>query len=141
MEKSQLIYRWIQFESDCNTVAKICLHQKLSFKNIYGVPRGGLVFAVKMSHLLNIPLILDPSEITPTTLIVDDIADSGVTLYNPKFKYNFTITLFYNQQSKFEPNFWLHQKPENAWVIFPWENTSTEAATQDSQSYQNRRQK
>ena len=50
----------------------------LKFKNIYGVPRGGLIPAVILSHKLNIPLV--KGDIGPDTLVIDDICDSGETL-------------------------------------------------------------
>ena len=48
------------------------------FKNIYGLPRGGLIPAVMLSHQLGIPMA--KGDIGPDTLIVDDICDSGETL-------------------------------------------------------------
>ena len=71
-------YSWKQFEDDCETLAVWARGKK--FKSIFGIPRGGLVLAVKLSHLLDIPLVLNREDITGHTLIVDDIADSGGTL-------------------------------------------------------------
>ena len=53
---------------------------------ITGVPRGGLIPAVLMSHKFNIPFIgLEaaktlPGDLKKQILVVDDIADSGNTL-------------------------------------------------------------
>ena len=47
------------------------------YKNIYAIPRGGLIFAVLLSHRLNIPIT---HELKETTLVVDDICDTGETL-------------------------------------------------------------
>ena len=49
-------------------------------KNIYAIPRGGLPLAVSLSHRLNLPIIMNETEISPQTLVVDDIFDSGATL-------------------------------------------------------------
>ncbi len=45
--------------------------------NIYGIPRGGLIPAVMLSHRLEKPLILKEEEIDPMTLVVDELVDSG----------------------------------------------------------------
>ena len=87
-------------------------------KSIYGIPRGGLVVAVRLSHLLDLPLILDPREIQSNTLVVDDIADSGKTL--EKFKNNIIATLYYNEKSPVTPKFWIFKKKDR-WIVFPWE--------------------
>ena len=41
-----------------------------SFTGVYGLPRGGCVLAVMLSHSLNIPLLMAPHK---GCLIVDDI--------------------------------------------------------------------
>jgi len=110
-------YTWADFDSDCEYIAKKIKKQKLKFKNIFGIPRGGLIMAVKLSHLLKIP-ITDYPEIDKT-LIVDDIADTGTTLEVYK-KHYFTATLFYHQQSTVVPNIWCNEKTEN-WIKYPWE--------------------
>lgn len=121
---------WKKFDELCQNLATgIALEktQPLRFiKQIYGIPRGGLVVAVKLSHLLNIPLITDFFEIDDLTLIVDDLTDSGEELYSVA-KYEegwahigFTATLFHNGSSKVQPDFWVEWKPKG-WVQFPWE--------------------
>ena len=54
------------------------------FMGIYGVPRGGLVPAVYLSHRLNVPLVktLDAvlSDSHNPYLIVEDVIDTGKTL-------------------------------------------------------------
>ena len=54
------------------------LFNDLEIENIYGLPRGGLIPAVMLSHQLGIPMA--KGDIGPNTLIVDDICDSGETL-------------------------------------------------------------
>ena len=48
-------------------------------RSVAGVPRGGLILAVLLSHQLGIPLVY-VEEATPSTLLVDDLADTGETL-------------------------------------------------------------
>ena len=84
--------------------------------SIYGIPRGGHVVAVYLSHLLNLPVVKTPRR---RTLIVDDIADTGETL-TPYREYKIA-TLYYHKQSKVLPDVWVFEKTDD-WVLFPWEN-------------------
>lgn len=117
---------WEQFEKSCKLMASTIKNQitkVIPLKNVYGPPRGGLPIAVCLSHLLDIDLILDPKQISKNTLIVDDIADTGVTLAELLNNYNiplFTATLYYHQQSAVVPDLWLHEKKDK-WIVFPWE--------------------
>jgi hypoxanthine phosphoribosyltransferase len=117
-------YSWAQFERDCRRIANWA--GRKNFKSVYGIPRGGLVVGVKLSHLLDIPLVLNKEDITPKTLIVDDVVDSGKTaarlaaFLGGKF---FVGSIFWNKNSKFKPNFFVHLKKR--WVVFPWETTKT----------------
>lgn len=88
---------------------------------IYGVPRGGLVLAVALSHFINLPLLTTAPD--PKALIVDDIADSGKTL-----------AAFPNHQCLAMVRRWgAHCRAQAAinlpegdrrWVLFPWELNS-----------------
>ena len=62
------------------TVAKQIKTSGKQYKSVYGIPRGGHYASIILSQELNIPVVLDESEITPETLIVDDLEDSGKTL-------------------------------------------------------------
>ncbi len=113
-------YGWQEFEKDVEIIVRLIKDRGLEFKNVYGLPRGGLVLAVCLSHRLNIPLILDAGQIGITTLIVDDIADTGKTLF--PYRGNFVATLFFHRQCErlFVPDIYLRLK-EDKWVRFPWE--------------------
>ena len=50
------------------------------FTSIYGIPRGGMCLATKLSYLLGRPLILEKSNLTNDTLVVDDCTNTGKTL-------------------------------------------------------------
>jgi len=88
-------------------------------KNIYGIPRGGIVPAVYISHLTGLPII-EEDHMSERTLVIDDIADSGQTLavFNNYYK---TATIYYHKQSIIEPDIWVYEKRDK-WIQFPWEN-------------------
>ena len=89
-------------------------------KSIYGVPRGGLVVAVMLSHRLNLPLT---NKINSKVLIVDDISDRGDTLtkLEEKEKVNFVATLITRTRSKFWPDFTAKLTSDKDFYVFPWE--------------------
>lgn len=101
-----------------------------SFDGIYGIPRGGLIIAVYLSHQLNLPLLQYP---TNNTLVVDDISDEGKTLST--FQNRKIATLFSTTWTKITPNWYVKIKDDkDSWLIFPWENLETE------NSYDNKRE-
>jgi hypoxanthine phosphoribosyltransferase len=126
MEKVYL--DWVSTEAlvDC-----LALNIKLSNcppSYISGLPRGGLIPAVMLSHKLNIPFVpLSLIESLPVVdvLIVDDIADSGETLESYQ-KYN-TAVLHYKIQSEHIPTYYGIEIPNNIWISYPWENNDAEA--------------
>ena len=97
-------------------VDEVCLElDKRGFKptGVYGPPRGGLIFAVLLSHRLNIPLLMSPFG---NCIIVDDIADSGRSLIH--FKPNdtmfldtfFITTMYYSERSMVKPDYYMKVK-------------------------------
>jgi len=91
--------------------------------SIFGIPRGGLVPAVYLSHLTGLPLV-DFIEKEDKPLIIDDIIDSGKTL-EPYYKEGYTIaSIYYHKQSVFEPVIWVYEKKDD-WIKFPWETNET----------------
>ena len=66
---------------DC--VTDIAFHLKdtgKDFKGVFGVPRGGSLLAVMLSHKLDIPYITDFWRVGDGDIVViDDIADTGKT--------------------------------------------------------------
>lgn len=117
-------YTWEEFEKDCKEIAAWAKGRHV--KNIYGIPRGGLVVAVKLSHLLDVPLVLNREDISRDTLIVDDIIDEGNTverLLASIGEHHHIASLFYNTTAKHTPHFFVREK--KTWVLFPWETKKT----------------
>ena len=123
MEKTRT--SWELVEQFITNVAELCKDK--TFDGVYGLPRGGLVFATMLSHRLNLPLLLAP---TKNTLIVDDICDSGESLIhfikntsNPSVgKSNQFVCTMYSAESQTDivPDYFF-LKSEGKWIVFPWE--------------------
>ena len=112
---------WEQVETFLDEISVISDLYNLNFTGVYGLPRGGLVLAVMISHRLNIPLLLAPCK---NCLIVDDIADTGISLEHYDIDKNekqyYITTMYYHIQSKVVPDFYVYEKTDN-WIKFPWE--------------------
>ena len=119
---------WKGFDSAISVLAdKITKTKTIPFKNIYAIPRGGLVPAVALSHRLNIPLITDKKEITDDTLVVDDISDKGDTLLKlfSEVGNKKSASLCKRTDTKHEPDFYVFSEKSH-WIEFPWEKNSNE---------------
>ena len=116
--KDKHYLNWITIENLVNTLHRVIIESEKKFDNIYGLPRGGLIPAVMLSHKMKIPLI-QQKEITSNTLIVDDICDSGETL---RFYTESTAVLHYKPHtSSISPTFYAKVWNVNDWIIYPWE--------------------
>lgn len=113
---------------------------------IVGLARGGLVPAVRLSHILNIPMVslnlslrddkvgdLDLSGLHKykNIAVVDDICDSGKTfhvldiyLQDAGFTNIQWCTLYSKATSMFNPTIigeTIKEIDNSQWVVFPWE--------------------
>ena len=104
-----------------------------SFSGIYGIPRGGLVLSVCLSHRLQVPWLAEPQ---PGCLILDDVVESGRTLA-PLRQVPDSLAVVWI--SKGPPQWWqaLEVSASDEWILFPWENPA--AATSDEQNYKTSR--
>lgn len=120
---------WIEIDSLIFQLLYRLRTSELKFKNIYGLPRGGLIPAVMLSHRLNIPLV--KGDIGPDTLIVDDICDSGETLdkfvkkhqtlYSFPFNLKTAVLHYKPHTSCFTPTFYSKKWEKDIWLVYPWE--------------------
>jgi len=108
-------------------MARIC--DGLSISAICGIPRGGLVLAVALSHRLELPLLSEPQ---PGCLVVDDVFETGRTLAPHRELERSTLLVWI---SKAEPLWWqaVEVDPSPEWIVFPWENA--ERAAVDERRY------
>jgi len=108
----------MEFKQAIRKLAKMI--PKHQIKYLYGVPRGGSIVAVYLSHRTGIPICnndKNPNEI----LVVDDICDTGHTLqfYDDMLK----ATIFYKRTASIEPDYWVYETTE--FIKFPWETETS----------------
>ena len=131
-KKQKLFLNWGDID---NLIEDLCYQlqpnnkKPLIFESVTGLPRGGLIPAVMVSHKLGIPFIevetLNPVEgwkmRNKNTLVVDDICDSGETLQY--FQPYYTIaTLHYKPEvSSITPHIYCESVARDTWVVYPWE--------------------
>lgn len=111
-----VIVEWKEVERFIEKLHIFVKSKKLQFTGVYGIPRGGTVLAVLISHALNIPFLGAPCE---GCIIVDDISDSGITLKHYREKGYFISTMHYKQTSRVCPDF--YGTTTNDWIVYPWE--------------------
>lgn len=120
---------WEEIEVLVNNLSLKIKNSKTKYKNIFGLQRGGLIPAVMISHQLGIPMA--KGDIGPTTIIIDDICDSGETLdklvkdyqtlYAFPFNLNTAVLHYKPHTSCFEPTFHSELYLSDYWLVYPWE--------------------
>jgi len=98
---------------------------------IYGVPRGGCSAALLVQSLAHRDgqsiMVLDEPDAAGTTLIVDDIVDSGKTL-RPFIDQEYTVDALYRSRQapkEIAP----HAVRVNGWITFPFERNERNEGT------------
>lgn len=121
--QSTYIVSWQEFDVLVDKLLDKIKTIKFLYRNIYPIPRGGMVLAVVLSHRLNIPILKSRHEITKDTLVVDDIKDSGKTLEEfQAYKPTATYLYLHNKDNKTKRNeFFVKGITKNIWIIYPWE--------------------
>lgn len=108
---------WQDVEEFVKSVADYYEHDTIT--GMYGIPRGGSILAVMISHEMDIPCLMAPCK---GCLVVDDISDTGLTLLHYKSKGYQIATMFSHPQTKVVPDFSMKIKSDG-WIVFPWEKT------------------
>lgn len=119
---------WDEFDGFVDDLAS----QISNVDYVVGIPRGGIILAVTLSHRLNIKhmtvdhlekleefnfLTYDKKKI----LIVDDISDSGQTLKNYKKQGYTTATIDVRSTTITKPDYYVNWIDNADWVVYPWE--------------------
>ena len=129
---------WLDIEQEVMTIAERIKFKQDKIEVILGLSRGGLIPGVMLSHALNVPFIPVVWQTRdgnvqwtnhlqvydkPTTLVVDDLIDSGETFYQIKdVAPNVKYCALYNKQYSIALDYWgstLYN--EDRWLDFPWE--------------------
>ena len=149
---NEYIQSWQDIHELCRTIACKVEDQHDSVSNVIAISRGGLVPATIIAHELNVERVysigvksykgmkktgvpslyqnLSESEIwtlkasTGSTLIVDDICDTGDTfiyLRNELSDIDNTrfVSLILKPKSKFTPRYYAEKSYK--WIVYPWE--------------------
>ena len=107
---------WHDIECLVDTLCT-AIQDHLIITSVHGVTRGGLIPAVMVSHKLNIPYVDTPTE---STLIIDDICDSGKTLKDANAVS--TAVLHHKPHTScYTPTLWSATCDGDEWIIYPWE--------------------
>lgn len=122
---------WYSVEASVSHVSR--LYSGVKFSGVYGVPRGGLVLAVMISHKMGIPLLQHPKD---CCLVVDDCYETGRTL-DPLREENPGAAFYVLAAKKdFIYGDAYRQTDLKNWLVFPWEDKSKAQA--DYENYASR---
>ena len=125
MEKNKLFLSWKWVDDQINKIGDKLEGLDLEF--VSGIPRGGLIPAVMMSHAYGIKYIsyssakMLPLELRKKTLVIDDISDTGLTMSEAdKLKF-ITSSLTTRVGTKTLPRLTGELISDDRWLVFPWE--------------------
>ena len=125
MEKNKLYLSWKWVDDQINKIGDKLEGLNLEF--VSGIPRGGLIPAVMMSHAYGIKYIsyssakMLPLDLRKKTIVIDDISDTGLTMAEAdKLKF-ITSSLCTRVGTKTLPRLSGELISGNEWLVFPWE--------------------
>lgn len=129
--KNKLFLSWKWVDEQINIIGEQLEGKKLEF--VAGVPRGGLIPAVMMSHAFGIKYIsyssakMLPGNLRKNTLVVDDISDTGRTIREADELKFMTATLCMRSTTSVVPHFNGSLISNDSWLVFPWERVDSVA--------------
>lgn len=88
------------------------------YVGVYGIPRGGLIFATLFSYFHNVPLLQAPTE---HCLVIDDDIGTGITLSPFIGKYD-TAAMFLNNGCGIVPTYFHQFYSDDEFRLFPWQS-------------------
>lgn len=118
-------YTWEEFDDAVNrTQRPIC-------DGLFAIPRGGLVYALALSHKFGLPIL---SRATKKSVYVDDIADSGRTHLKYKLTHgNAPLHVLLRRETLSPIGINAVDTFTEDWIVFPWENK--DKALEDYEQY------
>jgi hypoxanthine phosphoribosyltransferase len=121
-----LYMTWEHFEEAMRSaVAELSKHPLIPNQptGVYGIPRGGLIVAVTLSHRLSIPWLAEPQ---PGCILVDDVIETGHTMQtlinnlhkqHPGLHWATWVWITKNLLPRISYHRYVDPK---IWVCFPW---------------------
>jgi hypothetical protein len=125
MEKNKLYLSWKWVDDQINKIGDKLEGLNLEF--VSGIPRGGLIPAVMMSHAYGIKYIsyssakMLPLELRNKTIVIDDISDTGLTMAEADKLGFITSSLSTRIGTKTLPRLTGEIISDDRWLVFPWE--------------------
>ena len=125
MEKNKLYLSWKWVDEQINKIGDKLEGLNLEF--VSGIPRGGLIPAVMMSHAYGIKYIsyssakMLPLELRKKTIVIDDISDTGLTMAEADKLGFITSSLSTRIGTKTLPRLTGEIIRDDRWLVFPWE--------------------
>jgi|MDSZ01.2.fsa_nt_gb hypoxanthine phosphoribosyltransferase len=114
---NKIYLSWDDITRDVQTLCEKIFIDYPNIDSVMGLPRGGMIPAVLISHELDLPFVLHPGK---NTLVVDDINDTGHTLSKAPGAY--WAVLHNKPTSKFKDCIYAKEVGDE-WLVYPWENT------------------
>jgi len=119
---------WIEIENTIKIISNKILKSSKNFSSITTISRGGLIPSRLLADSLNIDQIfVDQKIISPDSLFVDDIFDTGKTFseiiskVSNSSKFTF-VTLFARRGMPYpEQLIYGKQTLDDSYVVFPWD--------------------
>ena len=131
--KDKIFYSWEWLDKTVMELGEQVLSSNQEIKYVTGVPRGGLIPSVMLSHYMNkqYKSYSDAMELTTPerqkVLVIDDISDTGETLLTAE-KFGFvTATLTVRYSTIFFPDYYIHNIEDERWLVFPCEREDSKA--------------
>ena len=119
---NKIFLSWDDITASVDDLCNKIRFDQPNIDSVTGIARGGLIPAVLLSHKLGLPYT---DVISPNTLVVDDICDSGVTLEKAPGVY--TAVLHYKPHTScFQPTMWADINEGDEWLIYPWETKDSD---------------
>ena len=125
MEKNKLYLSWKWVDDQINKIGDKLEGLDLEF--VSGIPRGGLIPAVMISHAYGIKYIsyssakMLPLELRKKTIVIDDISDTGLTMAEADKLGFITSSLSTRIGTKTLPRLTGEIIRDDRWLVFPWE--------------------
>lgn len=123
-QKVFMSWGWVDHQIE---VIANSIEDKNEFVAVTGVPRGGLIPAVMLSHKLGLKYIPYQQAVSKRrpVLVVDDISDSGLTLTGVGNKGFITATLCVRYNTQYTPDYYGEEITDDRWIVFPWEDNDS----------------